>query len=79
MVTRNTGLRMYWIVRPQQLTMNVIRPDVEGHKLVLVDDSIVRGLISRRIVDLIRKVATKAMICASAAPDTCALLSKKER
>ncbi len=42
-----------------RLKMNVIRPNVEGHKLVLVDDSIVRGTTSRRIVDMVRKAGAK--------------------
>jgi len=38
-----------------RLKMNTIRPNIEGHKLVLVDDSIVRGTTSRRIVDMVRR------------------------
>ncbi len=38
-----------------RLKMNTIRPNIEGHKLVLVDDSIVRGTTSRRIVNMVRK------------------------
>ena len=37
-----------------RLKMNTIRPNIEGHKLVLVDDSIVRGTTSRRIVDMVK-------------------------
>ena len=39
--------------------MNPIRPHIEGHELVLVDDSIVRGTTSRRIVDLVRRAGAK--------------------
>ena len=42
-----------------RLKMNTIRPHIEGHKLVLVDDSIVRGTTSRRIVDLVRRAGAK--------------------
>lgn len=44
-----------------RLKMNVIRPNIEGHKLVLVDDSIVRGTTSRRIVDMVRKAGAEAV------------------
>jgi amidophosphoribosyltransferase len=42
-----------------RLKMNVIKPNVHGHKLVLVDDSIVRGTTSRRIVDMVRKAGAE--------------------
>lgn len=42
-----------------RMKMNPIRPHVEGHSLVLVDDSIVRGTTSRRIVDMIRNAGAK--------------------
>lgn len=42
-----------------RLKMNTIRPHIEGHKLVLVDDSIVRGTTSRRIVDLVRRAGAR--------------------
>ncbi|MDM7913367.1 MAG: amidophosphoribosyltransferase, partial [Methanotrichaceae archaeon] len=42
-----------------RLKMNTIRPNIEGHKLVLVDDSIVRGNTSRRIVNMVRKAGAK--------------------
>ncbi len=42
-----------------RLKMNTIRPNIEGHKLVLVDDSIVRGTTSRRIVDMVRKAGAE--------------------
>jgi amidophosphoribosyltransferase len=42
-----------------RLKMNTIRPNIEGHKLVLVDDSIVRGTTSRRIVNMVRKSGAK--------------------
>ncbi len=42
-----------------RLKMNTIRPNIEGHELVLVDDSIVRGTTSRRIVDMVRNAGAK--------------------
>jgi amidophosphoribosyltransferase len=42
-----------------RLKMNTIRPHIEGHKLVLVDDSIVRGTTSRRIVDMVRRAGAQ--------------------
>jgi len=42
-----------------RLKMNPIRPNIEGHDLVLVDDSIVRGTTSRRIVDMVKAAGAK--------------------
>ncbi len=42
-----------------RLKLNTIKPNIEGKSVVLVDDSIVRGTTSRRIIDLIRKSGTK--------------------
>ena len=42
-----------------RLKMNTIRPNIEGHKLILVDDSIVRGTTSRRIVNMVRKAGAQ--------------------
>ncbi|MEA2004364.1 MAG: amidophosphoribosyltransferase, partial [archaeon] len=41
--------------RAVQLKLNVIKPNIEGRKVVLIDDSIVRGNTSRRIVDMVRR------------------------
>ncbi|MCQ1536236.1 amidophosphoribosyltransferase [Methanosarcina sp. KYL-1] len=38
-----------------RLKMNAIHDNVEGKRVVLVDDSIVRGTTSRRIIDMVRK------------------------
>lgn len=37
-----------------RLKLNVVRPVVAGRRVVLVDDSLVRGTTARRIVDLLR-------------------------
>ncbi|HOT07245.1 MAG: Glutamine--fructose-6-phosphate aminotransferase (isomerizing) [Methanosaeta sp. PtaB.Bin039] len=44
-----------------RLKMNTIRPNIEGKKIVLVDDSIVRGTTSRRIVDMVRGAGAKTV------------------
>ena len=38
-----------------RLKLNTIRQNLEGKKVILLDDSIVRGTTSRRIVDMVRK------------------------
>ncbi len=42
-----------------RLKLNVVQANVEGKRIVLVDDSIVRGTTSRRIVDNLRKKGAK--------------------
>ncbi len=42
-----------------RLKVNVVRENVRGKKLVLVDDSIVRGTTSRRIVEMLRNAGAK--------------------
>ncbi|ABK14028.1 amidophosphoribosyltransferase [Methanothrix thermoacetophila PT] len=37
-----------------RMKMNTIRPNIEGQRIVLVDDSIVRGTTSRRIVKMVK-------------------------
>jgi amidophosphoribosyltransferase len=44
-----------------RLKLNTIRPNIEGHRLVLVDDSIVRGTTSRRIVNMVRKAGAETV------------------
>ncbi len=51
-----------------RLKLNTIRPNIEGKSIVLVDDSIVRGTTSRRIIDLIRKSGTKEVHMRVASP-----------
>ncbi len=38
-----------------RLKLNTIRQNLEGKRVILMDDSIVRGTTSRRIVDMVRK------------------------
>lgn len=42
-----------------RLKMNTIQPNIEGNKVIMVDDSIVRGTTSRRIVDMVRNAGAK--------------------
>ena len=42
-----------------KIKLNVIRPTIEGKKVVLIDDSIVRGTTSARIVKLLRECGAK--------------------
>ena len=59
-----------------RLKMNTIRPNIEGHDLVLVDDSIVRGTTSRRIVNMVRKAGAKSVHCPHRqSAHSCAMLS----
>ncbi len=51
-----------------RLKLNTIKPNIEGKSIVLVDDSIVRGTTSRRIIDLIRKSGTREVHMRVASP-----------
>lgn len=41
------------------IKMNAIKANIKGKRIVLIDDSIVRGTTSRKIVDLLRKMGAK--------------------
>jgi amidophosphoribosyltransferase len=51
-----------------RLKLNTIKPNVDGKSIILVDDSIVRGTTSRRIIDLIRKSGAKEVHMRVASP-----------
>ncbi len=51
-----------------RLKLNTIKPNIEGKSIVLIDDSIVRGTTSRRIIDLIRKAGTREIHMRVASP-----------
>ncbi|RLI85462.1 MAG: amidophosphoribosyltransferase [Archaeoglobales archaeon] len=42
-----------------RIKMNAVKSNVEGKRVVLVDDSIVRGTTSRKIVDMVRAAGAK--------------------
>ncbi len=48
--------------------LNPIRKTIQNRKIVVVDDSIVRGTTSKRIVDILRQAGAKEIYFASAAP-----------
>ncbi len=51
-----------------RLKLNTIKPNIDGKSIVLVDDSIVRGTTSRRIIDMIRKSGTREVHMRVASP-----------
>jgi amidophosphoribosyltransferase len=58
-VSRDAALR---------LKLNPLRPELEGRRVLLVDDSIVRGTTLRRVLDLLRGAGAKAVHLAIHAP-----------
>src|SRR5207245_457850 len=50
-----------------KLKLNPIRGLIEGQRVILVDDSIVRGTTSRKIVRMVREVGAKEVTCVSVA------------
>ncbi|VVB85237.1 Glutamine--fructose-6-phosphate aminotransferase [isomerizing] [uncultured archaeon] len=51
-----------------RLKLNTIKPNIQGKSIVLVDDSIVRGTTSRRIINLMRKSGTREIHMRVASP-----------
>lgn len=52
-----------------RIKLNVLKSTVEGKRVIMVDDSIVRGTTSKRIVNLLRKAgATEVHVRSSAPP-----------
>ena len=51
-----------------RIKLNVLRSSVESRRVVMVDDSIVRGTTSKRIVSLLRKAGAKEVHVRSSAP-----------
>ena len=51
-----------------RIKLNVLKSTVEGKRVVMVDDSIVRGTTSKRIVSLLRKFGAKEVHVRSSAP-----------
>lgn len=51
-----------------RLKLNAIKPNIDGKSIFLIDDSIVRGTTSRRIIDMIRKSGTREVHMRIASP-----------
>lgn len=51
-----------------RLKVNAIKKNVEGRRIILVDDSIVRGTTSKKIVEIIRKAGAKEIHMRIASP-----------
>ena len=54
--------------RSVRLKLNPIRGVMEGRRVAVVDDSIVRGVTSRRLVELLRSAGAREVVMVSAAP-----------
>lgn len=50
------------------LKMNVVKEEVQGKNILLVDDSIVRGTTSKKIINLLRKNGAKSVYIVSTCP-----------
>lgn len=51
-----------------RLKLNTVKPNIDGKSVVLIDDSIVRGTTSRRIIDLMRKSGAREVHMRVASP-----------
>ena len=51
-----------------RIKLNVLKSTVEGKRVIMVDDSIVRGTTSKRIVNLLRRFGAKEVHVRSSAP-----------
>ena len=51
-----------------KIKLNPIKSEVEGKRVVLIDDSIVRGTTSRRIVELLKEAGAKEVHMRVSAP-----------
>jgi len=54
--------------RTVSVKMNALKVNVEGKRVVLIDDSIVRGTTSRRLVEILRKAGAKEVHFRVASP-----------
>lgn len=52
--------------RAVQLKLSPVKSEIEGKKVLLVDDSIVRGTTSKRLIELVRRAGAKEVYFASA-------------
>jgi amidophosphoribosyltransferase len=55
-------------IRYLRYKLNPIRRELEGKKILLIDDSIVRGNTSREIISIVRRMNPKRVCFASSAP-----------
>jgi amidophosphoribosyltransferase len=54
-----------------EMKLNPVRANLQGQRVVLIDDSIVRGTTSARIVSLVRRAGAKEVhMCVSSPPIT---------
>ncbi len=50
------------------LKLSPVKSEIEGRRIILVDDSIVRGTTSRKIIELVRKAGAKQVFFVSTCP-----------
>jgi amidophosphoribosyltransferase len=54
--------------RAVQLKLTPVKSEIRGKRVLLVDDSIVRGTTSKRIIEMVREAGAKEVYIASACP-----------